>query len=278
MLVLLSCEAVGGNSRHALDAAAAIEMLHNFTLIHDDVMDNASLRRNRPTVHTKWDANVAILAGDELIALAYQTLLRAKVKNNHDITRVFTNAFIEVCEGQGFDKEYERQNNVTVKEYLLMIRKKTSRVISAAAEIGALIGEGTPREVLSLKMFGEHLGMAFQIRDDLLDITGDEEEFGKKIGGDIREKKKTFLLLNALERTTKNDSAFLRSLKSRKRITAADINRTRAIYNNNGIMELSHKEIRKHTILAQQSLSRLREHRSTQMLLWLSDQLLKRTH
>jgi geranylgeranyl diphosphate synthase type II len=278
LLTLLACESVGGNSRHALDAAAAIEMLHNFTLIHDDVMDNAALRRHRPTVHTKWNANVAILAGDELIALAYESLLKTKSKNIHEIVRVFTNAFIEVCEGQGFDKEYEDKRSVTASEYLLMIKKKTACVISAAAEIGALAGEGTPRQILSLKTFGEHLGIAFQINDDLLDITGDEREFGKTIGGDIKERKKTFLLLKALEQTTGQDQVFLRSLRMRRRITTTVINRTRAIYETTGVVQLSRKEILKHTTRAQQALSRLTEHRSKQMLLRLADELSERTN
>jgi geranylgeranyl diphosphate synthase type II len=278
MLVLLACEAVGGKRKQALNAAVAIEMLHNFTLVHDDVMDNATLRRNRRTVHVKWDANVAILAGDEMIALAYQSLLKTKTKALHEILHLFTDAFIEVCEGQGFDKEFESRRNVRVEEYLLMIRKKTARIIASAAEIGALIGGGDRRQVSALRMFGTHLGMAFQIKDDLLDLTGTAEEFGKVIGGDIVEGKKTYLLLKAVERTGGDDKAFLRTLMARNGKRNVDLDRVKNIYERTGILEAAEAEIGRCTRAAQRELTLLPSSRSRRMLLRLSDQLLERTH
>jgi len=199
---MISCEAVGGNPADALHAAAAMELLHNFTLVHDDIMDHASLRRNRATVHERWDTNTAILAGDEMIALAYRTLLQTKSSRVRDIARVFTEAFVEVCEGQGIDKEFECRNAVTMNEYITMIKKKTARVISAAAEIGGYAGGGSAAQIRALRNYGEQIGIAFQMNDDLLDIMGDSATIGKSIGGDIAEGKKTFLLMHALAHTT----------------------------------------------------------------------------
>ena len=278
MLVLLACEAVGGKRKQALDAAVAIEMLHNFTLVHDDVMDNAALRRNMQTVHMKWGANVAILAGDGMIALAYSSLLKSKTTRMQDILHVFTDAFIEVCEGQGYDKEFEYRHDVLVDDYLLMISKKTARIISAAAEIGALIGEGTQRQVTALRKFGEHLGIAFQMKDDLLDITGDVEEFGKTIGGDIMEGKKTFLLLKAIERTHGKDRTFLQSLIPRNGARRVSVSRVRTIYERAGVLEAAEEEIEHSTHAAQGTIASLPASRAKQMLIWLSDQLLERNH
>ena len=150
VLVMLACESVGGNSRSALDAAVAVELLHNFTLVHDDVMDNADLRRGKPTVKKKWNTDVAILAGDQIVAQAYESLLKTRTTRLPEVLDVFTRAFTEVCEGQGLDKEFEQRRSVTVNDYLHMIEKKTARMISAAVEIGALVGGGSPREVKRL--------------------------------------------------------------------------------------------------------------------------------
>lgn len=274
MLVLLSAEAVGGRTAPALDAAAAIEILHNFTLVHDDVMDHAVLRRNRPTVHARWDENVAILAGDELIAYAYRSLLKSPPARAGAILEVFTDAFIEVCEGQGFDKEFESRRDVTLIEYVRMIEKKTARVIAAATQIGGIIGGGTARQISTLRTFGEQLGLAFQIQDDLLDVDGDEQVFGKRIGGDIVEGKKTFLLLAGLARSRGADRALLRSLSpanGRSRVA-----RVRAIYRRSGALDAARTAIARHTRNAEQALERLPRNRGRAMLAWLADELMER--
>ncbi|HEV8537284.1 MAG TPA: polyprenyl synthetase family protein [Bacteroidota bacterium] len=278
VLVLLACEAVGGKRGRAVDAAVAIEMLHNFTLVHDDIMDNAPLRRNRQSVHAKWDANVAILAGDGMISLAYRSLLGTRAKKLREVLGAFTSAFIEVCEGQGFDKEFELRHDVRVADYLMMIGKKTAHIIAAATEIGALIGSGTRRQVYALRTYGKHLGIAFQIKDDLLDIAGDAEELGKKIGGDITAGKKTFLLLNGLERTRGKERVFLRSLMAGSGGDRTDVERARNIYEHTGTLEAAGKAIERSTRAAQQALSSLRPSRAREMLIWLSDQLLERSH
>ncbi len=278
VLVLLACEAVGGKCQQAIDAAIAIEMLHNFTLVHDDVMDNAALRRGKPTVHERWDKNVAILSGDEMIALAYQSLLKSPAKRISDVVQTFTNAFVEVCEGQGFDKEFELRTKVRVSDYLMMIKKKTARIISTACETGAIIGGGKQPHVAALRSYGNHLGLAFQMKDDLLDITGDAKEFGKAIGGDIIEGKKTFLLLKALECARGKDKRILQSMLLRKSRTRAAVDRVRQIYDQVGVLEIAHAEIVRRTHAAQRALVSLKPSHAKQMLLWLSDQLLGRSN
>jgi len=275
VLTLLACEAAGGKLHQALNAAAALEMLHNFTLIHDDVMDHAPVRRGKPTIHTKWDENVAILSGDALAARAYRVILRSQ-RRLKEILDVFNDAFITVCEGQGFDKEYESRNDITISAYIMMIRKKTGRMFSASTEIGALIGGGTPREVKALRSFGEHLGTAFQIQDDLLDIAGAPEKFGKAIGGDVKEGKRTYLLLRALELTGGAERRFLASLAPDSRITQADIRRVRGIYVRKGVLNDARNEVERRTHQAMRSLGPLRPTRARGMLMWIADQLLRR--
>lgn len=180
MILIFCCEAIGGTIEDSIDAAVAIEILHNFTLVHDDIMDNADTRRGRATIHNKWDLNIAILAGDELIGLAYKSLLMTNSPNIGEIARVFTNGIIEVCEGQSYDKEFESRESVSVSEYLMMIRKKTSKLLETCAAVGAYIGNGSPEQVENLMNYAKNLGLAFQIQDDLLDITADENAFGKK--------------------------------------------------------------------------------------------------
>ncbi|MBI4547173.1 MAG: polyprenyl synthetase family protein [Ignavibacteriae bacterium] len=277
LLVLLSCEAVGGNRNQALDAATAIEVLHNFTLIHDDVMDNAHIRRGHPTVHTKWNTNVAILSGDELIAQAYRSLEKTRSSRSAKVLSVFTNAFVQVCEGQGLDQELALRHNVSLDDYIIMIKKKTGRVISAACEIGALIGGGTWRQVSALRNFGEHLGIAFQIRDDLLDIMGNEQSFGKVAGGDIAEGKKTFLLLKALELSDNKARTMLRLLMDGSKMTNHRVTRMRQLYEQSGAVEAARREIALQTRKAQNTLVALKESRAKRMLIWLSDHLLTRS-
>lgn len=276
-MVLLSCEAVGGRGSRALPAAGAIEILHNFTLVHDDVMDHASLRRGRPTIHTKWDTNVAILAGDQMAACAYRMLLKSGTTRIRRVTEVFTEAFNDVCEGQGMDKEFESRDNVGLNDYLRMIAKKTGRVIAAAAEIGGLIGGGSRREVTALRKFGEYLGLAFQVKDDLLDVTGDVHELGKTIGGDIVEGKKTFLLLHARKRAKGKEKQILGRVIRRRGITRSTVGAVRNIYDRLGVLSEAERTIERCTRRAQRELDTLPDNRSREMLRWLSEQLLLRS-
>lgn len=196
---LMGCELFCGDFDRALPQAIAIELFHNFTLIHDDIMDNAPIRRGRETVFKKWDSNIAILSGDTLFAMAYQYAQQADKEILKETLSVFNQTAIEVCEGQQFDLNYETSNTVSVDDYITMIRLKTGVLFGASLKIGALIGGASTKEANLLYDFGVNIGIGFQLKDDLLDTFGNEGVFGKKTGGDIITNKKTFLYIKAIE-------------------------------------------------------------------------------
>lgn len=200
VLVLLAYNISSDVVKEALPAAIAIEVFHNFTLLHDDIMDNAEVRRNRPTVHKKFSENSAILSGDVMAFLSYQYLSECRSGNFHEVYNLFTKTAIEVCEGQQFDMEFETRMDVTENEYLEMIRLKTAVLLACSLKIGALLANAKNELANQLYDFGINLGMAFQLQDDLLDSFGTQISFGKKIGGDILANKKTFLSINALQK------------------------------------------------------------------------------
>ncbi len=276
MLVLLSCAAVRGRAQDALHAAAAVEILHNFTLVHDDIMDNADTRRGKPTVHRKWDTNVAILVGDAMLGFAYRALLRSPNGNALRVASLLTKAYIDVCIGQALDKEFETRVIVSTDEYLEMIALKTGRLISAAMEIGATIGGATRAEFRALQSFGNHLGRAFQIQDDLLDVVADERAFGKTIGGDIVEGKKTFLLLHALEHATGTARQLLLRIARKKNVRKELVENVREVYMQTGAVEAAHRFIARDTNAARTALRKLGNSTSRSMLLWMTDMLERR--
>lgn len=281
VLTLLSCEAVGGRWKQALDAAAAIEILHSFTLVHDDIMDNADTRRGLKTIHKRWDQNTAILAGDEMVALAYQSLLKTRYSHLDELVEIFTEAFNEVCEGQGLDEEFERQQTVSMREYIQMIDKKTAAMISAATTIGAMIGGGAKSEIHALRTYGRQLGRAFQVRDDMLDVTADTHSWGKTIGGDLKEGKKTYLLIRAIERTRGRERALLQRVVERKAISEREIQQMKRIFEHNGVLTDARTMVHRNTRRAQDALRVLRPDthralRAKEMLVWLADELLER--
>ena len=188
----------------ALPAAKAIEVFHNFTLVHDDIMDKAPLRRGQPTVHQKWDDNIAILSGDTLLIEAYNHFLEGNYANLSALLTVFNQTAIEVCEGQQLDMNFESRDDVTIDEYINMIKLKTSVLVGGALKLGALVGSASDAEADLIYNFGVNLGIAFQLQDDYLDCFGDPEKFGKQVGGDIISNKKTFLMLKALELDSSN--------------------------------------------------------------------------
>lgn len=276
VLLLLASDAVGGRLRDALPAAVAFELLHNFTLVHDDIMDYATYRRGRATVHTRWDQNTAILVGDELVALAYRSLLQTKSPRLELILKRFTEAFVAVCEGQGFDKEFETQRGVSLAGYLTMIELKTARIISAAAEIGALIGGGTSKQVVALRNYGLHLGLAFQVQDDLLDVIADESRFGKTIGADIVSGKKTYLLARALQKAKGPDRALLLRVVRRDASTGPSVPRIRAIYEKYDVFAEARRTVKEETMKAKRALGNLLSRRGRTGLNSLADLLLMR--
>lgn len=278
ILVLLSCEAFGGNINNALDAAIAVEILHNFTLVHDDIMDNANTRRGKETIHRKWDVNAAILVGDELIGLSYRSLLRSKTGNITGVIQAFTDGVIEVCEGQALDKEFELSADVSIDDYKIMIRKKTAELLRTSSVMGAIIGDADQYGINAISEYSENIGLAFQIQDDLLDVIADENEFGKKIGGDILERKKTFLYLKALElMNVKDKDAFL-YLYNNSDQSADKIKEIIRIYNNTNVISSAKDEIAAYTAKANENLGSLKSTKAREMLLSFSDMLLNRSY
>lgn len=198
VLVLMGTELFGGESKTALQAAIGVEVFHNFTLMHDDIMDNAPLRRSKQTVHAKWNSNIAILSGDAMFVESCKLMMQVPDNCVRNVMDVFTTTALEVCEGQQFDMDFETSNNISIQQYLDMIRLKTAVLVGGSLKIGALIANATIEAANHLYDFGVNLGIAFQLQDDILDVYGDANKFGKQVGGDIISNKKTFLLLTAL--------------------------------------------------------------------------------
>jgi geranylgeranyl diphosphate synthase type II len=213
-LVLLACDLFDADYQKALYPALGIEVFHNFTLLHDDLMDNSPIRRNRPTVHVKWDQNTAILSGDVMSIMAYNLICMVDSEVLSQVCRLFNKTALEVCEGQRLDMNYSQKDNVSIPEYLNMIGLKTSVLIAASLGIGALVAGATDKDSAIIYNFGMNLGLAFQLQDDLLDSFGDQVVFGKKIGNDILTNKKTFLLIKAFEKAKGSDLLVLKKYLS----------------------------------------------------------------
>jgi geranylgeranyl diphosphate synthase type II len=245
LLALMACDMMGGDANKALKAAMGLEVFHNFTLLHDDIMDNAPLRRAQPTVHKKWNNNVAILSGDTMFVKSYELMMQVEDKHLRRVLDIFNKTAVEVCEGQQLDMNFETRNNVSISEYEKMIELKTSVLLAASLQIGALIGGATEEDANHLYEFGRNTGIAFQLQDDILDVYGDADKFGKQVGGDIVANKKTFLLLKALEMTKGDTEASLHKLiKNEAGISNADkVIAVTNIYNQLGIKELAQKEM-----------------------------------
>ncbi len=199
VLTLMTTDIFNKNFETSLDAALAVEVFHNFSLIHDDIMDDAPLRRGKDTVHEKWDLNTGILSGDAMLILAYQLFENYEGNTFKDLAKLFSKTAIEVCEGQQYDIDFETRNDVTIPEYLKMIEYKTAVLVGAAMKMGAIVANVSKEDQNSIYEFGKNLGIAFQLQDDYLDAFGNPESFGKQVGGDIIENKKTYLFLKALE-------------------------------------------------------------------------------
>lgn len=204
ILTLMANDMFGGQQQDALSAALAIEVFHNFTLMHDDLMDQAPLRRGQSTVHQRWNANIAILSGDTMLIKAYDLLSKAPVENLAILIQIFNQTAMDVCRGQQYDMEFENRNDVSLAEYMEMIRLKTAVLLGASLKVGALIGGASPDDADKIYRFGEYIGIAFQLQDDYLDAFGNKDQFGKQIGGDILADKKTFLMLTALQNADEN--------------------------------------------------------------------------
>lgn len=209
MLMLMSYALYKDDVESILPQAIGLETYHNYTLLHDDLMDNADVRRGMPTVHRKWDANTAILSGDSMLVLAYQRMQNCPADKLPAVLDVFTTTALEIGEGQQYDMEFETRNDVREEEYIEMIRLKTSVLLACAMKIGAIMAEAPKEDVDNLYRFGERMGLAFQLQDDFLDVYGDPKVFGKAIGGDITSNKKTYMLINAIGKAEGKDKETL---------------------------------------------------------------------
>lgn len=248
ILTLMACDAMGGDASKAMNAAVGLEMFHNFTLLHDDVMDNADVRRGKPTVHRRWDDNTAILSGDTMLTLATQYIAQT---TNWQVMDLFNRTAIEIYEGQQWDMDYENRNDVTVEEYIEMIRLKTSVLLGCALKTGALIAGADDEQADLLYEAGVNMGLAFQLRDDMLDVWGDPATFGKEIGGDIMNNKKTFLLINTMQLAKGDDADELRHWLNDPYSTREDkVAGVTALYERLGVRQLAEEAIAHYNDLA----------------------------
>lgn len=244
VLALLGHQLFNEKYQDSLSAAISLELFHNFTLVHDDIMDDAPLRRQNQSVHRKWNNNIAILSGDALLIMAYQHLQKVP-KNVDKILQLFNKTALDVCEGQQKDIAFEAQKDVSIKEYKEMIRLKTAVLLGSSLKMGAYIAGASETDAEKIYLFGEQLGIAFQLRDDHLDVYANGREFGKQVGGDIRANKKTFLLLSALENAKSNQREEL--LKTMKMSNEhKKFNKVTSIFNDMEIAEVSGKEMQHH--------------------------------
>jgi geranylgeranyl diphosphate synthase, type II len=241
ILVLMACGLCGGDIKKAMPAGVAVELIHNFTLLHDDIMDQAHSRRGKASVHIRWDVATAILAGDGMFTQAMLQLQHLPETVNHKLlSKIFLEGINHVCEGQALDMEFENRLDVTADEYISMIGGKTAALIKVSLQMGGMVANGSEETINQLGELGLSLGIAFQIQDDLLDVVADPEKFGKKRGGDISEGKKTFLMVKALECCTGKEREWLTDKLKNKPLQQDDINRVIDLYHQYDITELAH--------------------------------------
>lgn len=258
VMVLMSAEIFESQYEKALDAALAIEVFHNFSLIHDDIMDAAPLRRGKETVHERWDVNTGILSGDAMLINAYQLFENYDGEVFKDLARLFTKTAMQVCEGQQYDIDFETREDVSIEDYLKMIEFKTAVLVGASLQMGAIIAGTTSINKEAIYEFGRLLGIAFQLQDDYLDAFGDPETFGKQVGGDIIENKKTYLYLKALETAGTNEARHLVDLYSINPVEASGkIDAVKNIFENSGASKMAREEIKKYTNKAFEVLEKM---------------------
>ncbi len=256
LLALISCDLFGKDPSLALNSALCVELFHNFSLIHDDILDEAPLRRNNPTVHVKWNTNIAILSGDVMLVKAFEVLKNYEAKEFLQLFSIFSKTSIEVCEGQQLDMNFESasggENSVTVDDYIQMITKKTAVLLGCSLQMGAVNAGASSVDQEHIYQFGKHLGIAFQLLDDTLDAySTDEKSFGKQIGGDIIANKKTFLVLKTLELANVEQAKKLNELMSKnKGDNAKKIQSVLSVFNELGVKALCEAEADKHTKIA----------------------------
>ncbi|KRB54591.1 polyprenyl synthetase family protein [Flavobacterium sp. Root186] len=258
VLTLMAAEVFNTDYKVALPAAMAVEVFHNFSLVHDDIMDDAPLRRGQVTVHEKWNLNTGILSGDAMLILAYQYFEQYEPAVFRDLAKLFSKTALEVCEGQQWDVDFEKRNNVTIPEYLKMIEYKTAVLVAAAMKMGAIVAKTSEKEADAIYDFGLNLGLAFQLQDDFLDAFGDPETFGKQVGGDIIENKKTYLYIKALEFSSPEKASELQKLFSLQLDDNSEkIETAKAIFNESGASKATQEAIEMYTFKAFETLEKM---------------------
>jgi len=279
VLTLMAAEVFGADFKKALDAALAIEVFHNFSLVHDDIMDDAPLRRGKETVHEKWDINTGILSGDAMLIQAYRLFENYSGATFRELAKLFSKTAIEVCEGQQYDVDFETRDDVTQAEYLKMIEYKTAVLVAAALKMGGIVAGASLEDQNGIYEFGRNLGIAFQLQDDYLDAFGDPKTFGKQVGGDIIENKKTFLYLKALELGTSIQQKALMDLFSIHPEDSSDkIIMIKNIFVESGASERTQKEIEKYTNMAFSVLETLEISNDKKEILYqFGENLMRRT-
>ncbi|WP_339337018.1 MULTISPECIES: polyprenyl synthetase family protein [unclassified Croceitalea] len=279
VLTLLATDLFGGNYKDALDAAMAIEVFHNFSLVHDDIMDDAPLRRGKTTVHEKWDVNTGILSGDAMLINSYQFFENYTQVKFKELVQLFSKTAIEVCEGQQYDVDFETRDDVTIPEYLKMIEYKTAVLVATAMKMGAIIAGSSKENQELIYGFGKNLGIAFQLQDDYLDAFGDPKTFGKQIGGDIIENKKTFLYLRALELGGSKEKETLLHLYSIEPTDPAEkIEAIKSVFKQSGSVDETEKEIENYTQRAFANLEKINLPKARKEVLKVfGETLMKRT-
>jgi len=257
ILCLMGNRLFQGKPEDALPAALGLEIFHNFTLVHDDIMDQAPLRRGKPTVHQKWGADTAILSGDVMFVKAYQQFMNYKDTRLRKILSVFNQTAIEVCEGQQLDMDYEKAEQVSLNQYLKMIELKTAALLASSLKIGAITANAPNVEAELIYEFGKNIGLAFQIQDDYLDAYGEAGQFGKKVGGDILNNKKTYLLLTAVEQAEKAELKMLQELKESSVNDQEKIERSLDLFERLNVRELTKSAIKKYSEQALNALNKI---------------------
>ena len=280
-MVVLSAEAVGGHAEQALKTAAAVELIHTFSLIHDDIMDKDEMRRGKPSVHVLWGEPMAILAGDTLFSKAFETVLETPIDNISyervvGALKTVVDSCIKICEGQASDMCFEGNFEVSEDEYMFMIYKKTAALIAAATRAGAIIGGGNVEQVETLTEYGRLVGLAFQIQDDYLDVISEEENLGKRVGSDIIEGKMTLMVVNALSKASPEDKEELISILNAREDT--DVKRALEIFNKYGSINYAMDIAQNNVETAKKLLETLEESESKQALAMIADYVLQRSH
>ena len=243
VLLLITAEAFGGSLDEAMPTALAVEIFHNFTLLHDDIMDNADVRRGKPSVYAKWGGNVALLSGDAMLITAYKSLAKISSERLPKVMNIFSDMALEVCEGQQYDMDFETMSKVSVEEYMQMIERKTSALLSGSAMIGATMAGASEEDIKKIYRFATELGLAFQLQDDVLDSFGDTA-LGKKIGGDILEGKKTFLMVQALNRASAEEREILTTTHLREDISSQEkIDIVKSLYDKFDVKRVAEQQI-----------------------------------